>query len=50
MYGMQAMSDAVSPLADQPKFIHMLTMFSNPALGCLAGALLQRLYRVRPLR
>lgn len=40
MYGMQAMSDAVSPLADQPKFIHMLTMFSNPALGCLAGALL----------
>ncbi len=40
MYGMQTMSDAVSPLADQPKFVHALTMFSNPGLGCLAGALL----------
>ncbi len=40
MYGMQMMSDSVSPLADEPGFAKMLTMFSNPLLGCLAGAVL----------
>ena len=40
MYGMETMSDSVAPLADQPGFSKALTMFSNPLLGCLAGALL----------
>ena len=43
MFGMQKMSGAVSPLADDPKFAGTLMMFSNPALGCLAGALLTAL-------
>ena len=33
MYGMEAMSDAVKPLADVPEFTGILTMFSNPILG-----------------
>lgn len=40
MFGMTTMSDAVKPLADVPEFINVLTMFSNPALGILAGALI----------
>ena len=40
MFGMEAMSDAVSPLRDVPQFQHILTMFSNPILGVLAGAVL----------
>lgn len=40
MYGMQAMSGAVEPLADVPEFTNILTMFRNPILGVLAGALL----------
>jgi phosphate:Na+ symporter len=40
MYGMEAMSSAVSPLRDIPEFQNILTMFSNPILGVLAGALL----------
>ncbi len=40
MFGMEAMSDAVKPLADVPEFTGILTMFSNPFLGMLAGALL----------
>ena len=40
MFGMEAMSDAVSPLRDVPEFQHILTMFSNPILGVLAGAFL----------
>ena len=40
MYGMDAMSEAVKPLADVPAFTGMLTKFSNPVLGLLAGTIL----------
>lgn len=40
MFGMEVMSDAVEPLARVPEFTGILTMFSNPFLGMLAGALL----------
>lgn len=40
MFGMEQMSGAVAPLADNPAFTSILTMFSNPILGILAGALL----------
>lgn len=37
MYGMELMSDAVSPLADMPEFASLLTAFQNPLLGVLVG-------------
>ena len=40
MFGMEMMSDAVSPLKDVPGFTSILTMFSNPVLGVIAGAAL----------
>ena len=40
MFGMDTMSGAVKPLADVPEFTGILTAFSNPILGMLAGALL----------
>lgn len=40
MFGMQTMSDTVKPLADIPEFTNILTMFSNPILGVIVGALL----------
>lgn len=40
MFGMDTMSNAVKPLADVPEFTNILTMFSNPILGLIAGALL----------
>lgn len=40
MFGMESMSSAVSPLRDVPEFQNILTMFSNPILGVLAGAFL----------
>ena len=39
MYGMSAMSGAVSPLKDSAAFIQLLTRFSNPLLGALVGTL-----------
>ena len=39
MYGMSAMSGAVSPLREDETFIKMLTTFSNPLLGILVGVL-----------
>lgn len=39
MVGMQTMSGAVSPLKDDPRFVHMLIMFSNPVMGIIAGIL-----------
>lgn len=39
MYGMQAMSGSVSVLKTNETFINMLTSFSNPLLGILAGVL-----------
>ena len=40
MYGMEAMSAAVEPLKDVPQFTHIFTMFTNPVLGMIVGALL----------
>ncbi len=40
MTGMSTMSDAVSGLKDDPEFTKILTVFSNPVLGVLAGAVL----------
>lgn len=40
MTGMDTMSGAVKPLADVPEFTGILTMFSNPVLGMLCGAVL----------
>ena len=37
MFGMQAMSTAVSPLRSSPAFIDLMTTFSNPFLGILVG-------------
>lgn len=40
MFGMDAMSSAVAPLKNVPEFTSVFTMFSNPILGVLAGAVL----------
>lgn len=40
MFGMEAMSDAVKPLANVPEFTDILLMFRNPILGMIAGAIL----------
>ncbi len=40
MTGMDTMSAAVKPLANVPEFTALFTMFSNPILGLMAGALL----------
>ena len=37
MFGMSAMSGAVSPLRSSPAFVGLLTRFSNPILGILLG-------------
>ena len=37
MFGMTAMSDAVSPLRESEAFIALLTRFENPLLGILVG-------------
>ena len=39
MFGMTAMSSAVSGLRESPEFIEFLTKFSNPILGILVGLL-----------
>ena len=39
MVGMQTMSSAVSPLKDNPHFVKLLTMFSNPIAGIVVGIL-----------
>ena len=40
MFGMSPMSEAVEPLADVPEFTAILTTFTNPVLGVLAGTAL----------
>ncbi len=40
MFGMDAMSGAVSGLRDVPEFTNLFIMFTNPILGVLAGAVL----------
>ena len=39
MIGMDAMKAAIEPLADNPEFSGLMTMFSNPILGVICGAL-----------
>lgn len=40
MYGMSTMSGSIAPLREDPHFVNMLTSFSNPVLGVLAGVLI----------
>ena len=40
MFGMDMMSDAVAPLADDPTFTGFLTLFNNPIFGIFAGVVL----------
>ena len=40
MFGMETMSSSVSPLSQDPNFTGILTAFSNPILGLLAGTVL----------
>ena len=40
MFGMEKMSEAASPLAGNSEFAGVMTAFSNPVLGMLAGAIL----------
>ena len=40
MYGMSMMSASISPLREDEGFIRLLTSFSNPLLGVLAGLLI----------
>lgn len=40
MFGMDAMSGAVSSLKDVPQFQQLFVMFKNPILGVIAGAIL----------
>lgn len=40
MFGMETMSGAVEPLAQNERFTGILTAFSNPVLGLIAGAVL----------
>lgn len=40
MFGMETMSGAVKPLAKMEGFTQIFTMFSNPVLGMLVGAVL----------
>lgn len=40
MFGMEAMTGAVSGLAEVPEFQKLFIMFQNPILGVLAGAIL----------
>ncbi|MDO4482146.1 MAG: Na/Pi cotransporter family protein [Bacillota bacterium] len=37
MFGMETMSAAMAPLKDMPQFAQIMTMFSNPLFGLLAG-------------
>lgn len=40
MTGMEFMSGAVKPLADVPAFTQLFTLFTNPILGMIVGAIL----------
>ena len=40
MAGMNTMSGAMSPLADEPWFMNLFLSFTNPVLGVIAGAVL----------
>lgn len=38
MLGMGTMTESVAPLQDDPKFASMLTVFTNPVMGLIVGA------------
>lgn len=40
MYGMSTMSGSIEPLREDPGFIRLLTSFSNPFMGVLAGLII----------
>jgi len=40
MFGIETMSGAVEPLADDPDFTRLMTAFTNPILAVMAGAVL----------
>lgn len=40
MYGMNTMASIMKPLASSPEFTSVMTMFRNPLLGVLVGALI----------
>lgn len=40
MFGMSMMSGSVSGLKESPSFQHMMTTFSNPALGVIVGVII----------
>lgn len=40
MFGMDSMSSAMEPLKDVPQFTGLFTMFRNPLLGMIVGALI----------
>lgn len=40
MFGMDTMSGAVKPLANVPEFTKLFTLFTNPILGVIVGAVL----------
>jgi len=40
MFGMETISNAVRPLKDVPEFINLFTLFTNPVLGMIVGAVL----------
>lgn len=43
MFGMEAMSNAMAGLKDDPQFAKILVMFSNPVMGILSGLFLTAL-------
>ena len=45
MFGMTAMSDAVSPLRESESFIELLTRFENPFLGVFVGIVFTAIIR-----
>ena len=40
MFGMEQMSASVKPLTDVPQFTNLFTLFTNPVLGIIVGAVL----------
>ncbi len=40
MFGMDMMSESVQPLKDMPAFTGLMTMFRNPVMGVLVGAVI----------
>ena len=45
MFGMNAMSAAVKPLANDPAFAELMIVFTNPILAMLIGAVGYRWFR-----